>query len=730
MNGIKTHKWKFFRYGGIDQVNIESTEDLLALESLDPKLWAAMACPVENLEFDAKTLEYLDSDGDKRIKITEILAAVKWICGLLKNPAGILQPADGFPVALIDESSEEGARLASAIRQILKNLGKETADHLTLDDLSDTKKIFALTACNGDGIVTPDAAKTESAAELITTIIETTGSETDRSNKPGVSARLLEEFLNEAKKYTDWHDESKATPDILFAAEKTHELVDIYQAVASRIDDYFIRCQLASYDENYASASHALEKEYVSLLKTSLTRKTEELKDFPVALVVKESVLNLRERINPAWAVQLNKFATHIVPLIKDKTDSLTFEEWLQLKTKFKPYLNWQSKKAGQSVENLGFEQLQQILASDAPAAVKAMIDADKALEPQFNAISDVDKLVRYYQNLHILLNNFVSFRNFYDIRQKAIFQCGTLYMDSRSCELCVKVQDLAKHSSMAASCNIFLAYCECIKQGTGEKMIIAAAFTDGDSDQLQPGRNGIFVDRNKDLWEATIVKIIDHPISIRQAFWQPYKRLGRMIHEQIEKYAGSRDKSAADMLSGTITDTSSKMTSAPAGAKATAPAQSPFDAGRFAGIFAAIGLAIAALGSAISSVIAGFMALYWWQMPLAIAGVLLLISGPSMILAALRLGKRNLGAILDANGWAVNTRATINIKFGKSLTAIAELPKGAVRSFDDPFADKSSGNRIYWLAAILAIGLLLVYRSPESTACLKMMISWLSCCK
>jgi len=730
MNITRTHQWKFFRYGGIDQVNLESSEDLLALESLDPKLWAAMACPVENLEFDEKTLEYLDTDGDKRIKITEILAAVKWICGLLKTPSSIFRPASEFPVALINDTSEDGARLSSSIRHILKNLGKENAETLTLDDLSDTKKIFSLTSCNGDGIVTSDAATSPAAADLIKNIKETTGSEIDRSDKPGVSADLLEKFLAEAQKYVNWQNECKNSPDILFAGEQTHELVELYQSVAGRIDDYFIRCQLSSYDENYSSASLALEKEYISLLKTSLTRKTDELKDFPIALVAKDSVLHLKEKINPAWAVPLNRFAAKVLPVTGHSGDKLSFEEWLEIKGKFKPYMLWLGRKSGETVEKLGLERLNQILSSSAAATVKTMIDADKALEPQFNAISDVDKLVRYYLNLHILLNNFVSFKNFYDLKNKAIFQCGTLYMDSRSCELCVKVKDLAKHSSMAASCNIFLVYCECIKQGSGEKMLIAAAFTDGDSDQLQPGRNGIFIDRGKNFWEATIVKIIDHPISIRQAFWQPYRRLGMMIHEQIEKYAGARDKSAVEMLGGTISETSSKITAPQTASKPGSPPQPPFDAGRFAGIFAAIGLAIAALGSVISSVISGFLALYWWQMPLAIVGVLLLISGPSMILAALRLGKRNLGAILDANGWAVNTRATINIKFGKSLTAVAELPKGAIRSFNDPFADNSSNNRIYVLLAILVIGLLLVFRSPESTDCLIMMFTKLGCCK
>ena len=49
-----------------------------------------------------------------------------------------------------------------------------------------------------------------------------------------------------------------------------------------------------------------------------------------------------------------------------------------------------------------------------------------------------------------------------------------------------------------------------------------------------------------------------------------------------------------------------------------------------------------------------------FWQVCLAFAGLLLLISGPSMIIAYMKLRKRNLGPILDANGWAVNARANV----------------------------------------------------------------------
>jgi hypothetical protein len=105
-------------------------------------------------------------------------------------------------------------------------------------------------------------------------------------------------------------------------------------------------------------------------------------------------------------------------------------------------------------------------------------------------------------------------------------------------------------------------------------------------------------------------------------------------------------------------------------------------------------------------------MALSWWQMPLAIIGILLLISGPSMIITAMKLHRRNLGSILDANGWAINTRARINITMGRYLTSIAKLPENSKRNFDDPFKEEKNHWRM-WLTIVLVVLLLMFFFLP-----------------
>ena len=132
-------------------------------------------------------------------------------------------------------------------------------------------------------------------------------------------------------------------------------------------------------------------------------------------------------------------------------------------------------------------------------------------------------------------------------------------------------------------------------------------------------------------------------------------------------------------------------------------PPPTPFDIGKFVGIFAAISLALGAIGTAIASLLGGFMGLVWWKMPIAVGGILLLISGPSMLLAWLKLRKRNLAPLLDANGWAINAKASVNIAFGRVLTQLATLPVGAQINFKDPFVKK----RRPYTSWLLLIGLI-----------------------
>jgi hypothetical protein len=387
--------------------------------------------------------------------------------------------------------------------------------------------------------------------------------------------------------------------------------------------------------------------------------------------------LPLDKGVNPAWAGRVQTLAdAAVTPLLGAQT-ALTADQWQRLKEQLAPYAAWLAAKPDPSAQSEGVRELEQ--------------------------------LARFVRDLMLLANNFVAFKDFYARQGRATFQVGTLYLDGRSAELCVAVNDAGKHAQLATLSRMCLVYVDC--QRGADKLSVAAAFTAGDSDQLIVGRNGVFYDRQGRDWNATITKIVDHPISLRQAFWAPYKRLARLVSEQLQKVAANKAKVADDRMAVLAVETAKKGTTAAAPAapaKATPPAPpTAFDVGKFAGIFAAIGLAVGALGTALASVLTGLLTLKWWQLPIALAGMLLVVSGPAVIMAWFKLRSRNLGPILDANGWAINARARINIPFGTSLTQLAQLPANAERALTDPYAEKDTPWGLYAvLAAVVVAGL------------------------
>ena len=321
-----------------------------------------------------------------------------------------------------------------------------------------------------------------------------------------------------------------------------------------------------------------------------------------------------------------------------------------------------------------------------------------------------LEKLLLLCRDFVTLLRNFVSFQDFYAHRSKAllgrgadnespwaIFQAGTLVIDQRACNLCLKVNDMAKHNTQAPDSGMFLIYCNCKHHATGQTMQIVAAMTVGDIRNLKVGKNALFYDRQGRDWEAEVVKIIDNPISIGQAFWSPYRKLGDWI-------SGLITKSAAEKENKSFAELTSKLQSTPKTTdKAAAPA--PFDIAKFAGIFAAIGMAVGYIGSFLTSLATGVKSIAttaWWALPVAIISLLLVVSGPSMILAWMKLRKRNLAPLLNANGWAINADAIVNVLFGNTLTEKAQFP---IVKLHDPHAKSkklTKGNK--WAIAIAAI--------------------------
>ena len=460
-------------------------------------------------------------------------------------------------------------------------------------------------------------------------------------------------------------------------------------AVRQKIADWFMRCKLVQFDEDAAGALDVQVEKIAAISAGNLNDSVGEISAYPLARPRKEGLLPLAEGLNPAWQAPMAAVVA-AVPELQGK-DSVSEEEWNAVVAKVDAYTAW--KAAGETAMN---------------EAIAARLGEHAA------AIEPVERLLRYCRDYFRLLHNYVVFKDFYrrDDKFLAVFQAGKLYIDQRCCDLCVKVTDMPRSTGTAGKSGIYLLYCHCVAKSGGAQMDIVAALTDGEIGGLHEGKNAIFYDREGNDWDATITKIVDNPISVRQAFWSPYRKFGNWVTDKITKSASEKESKQFDEMTTKADSASTNLTAKPEDAAAEKKPAAPFDIAKFAGIFAAIGLAFGAIGAALG-MLGGFIVAKWYNVIILVAAVVLLISGPSMLLAWLKLRKRNLGPVLNANGWAINSDVKINTTFGKTLTSMAKYPKVVAK---DPFADKKMPwwqKCLIWLG-ILAVLFLLVFRLTQ----------------
>ncbi len=687
--------WQFFRAGGFDQVRLSTGADLVALKDLDQKLWVALACPTKGLEFDARTLELLDLDKDGRIRAPELVNACTWVGALLKDVETLPAGADTLSLANLNDSDEARKVLASA-RVVLQGLGQPEAGTLTVAQATEAVKAFDQLPFNGDGIVPPESVSDQALRQAAQDVVDTQGGEKDRSGKPGFTAPRLEAFFKDADAYVAWLDAGAKDKSAQPFGDDTAAAHAAYLAIKGKMDDFFARCRLAAFDARALTAANRDEKDYLAVTGKDLTLDAGDLKAFPLSRIEAGRALSLTDALNPAWAGAMAELVAKVVrPKLGAKQVTLTEAEWLDLRALFGAHEAWLAAKAGASVEKLGGPRVRALLAAKMKDQLEALLAQEKQQEPIAATLTSVEKLVRCHRDLFRLANNFVSFREFYERRGPAVFQVGTLYLDQRACELCLTVADAGRHGTMASLARTYLAYCDLARPASGEKMSVVAAFTNGDSDNLMVGRNGIFYDRQGRDWDATITKLVDAPISVRQAFWAPYKKVIRFVEEQVAKRANAADAESHERLTGHAKDVEK---SAEVG-KVTSAGGKKVDIGTVA----ALGVAVGGITAALGAMLEAFFGLGLW-MPLGLVGLLLAISGPSMLIAWLKLRQRNLGPLLDANGWALNAPARINVPFGAALTKLAVLPPGSTRDLSDPFAEKHRPWGFWATLAVLVV--------------------------
>ncbi|MBR1640160.1 MAG: hypothetical protein IJ688_12305 [Treponema sp.] len=715
MKKTDKHSYHFMQNGGLIQAKITTIDDVLNLRDLDPKMWTALACPVQGLEFSEETLSVLDTDKNGRVRQPEILEAVEYIRKYFSRPEVIMEKGDSIPLdALGSEPFNCGHSPLDSAKSVLEILGKKDATEITLEDLSVNDRLFAPNVFNGDGVLPAECVKEEALASAVKDIIVCTGGSDDISGAKGITRAQCQEFFDNARALKEWREAgAKDDPKIFFLKDATDSAAKSFMAVKDKINDYYLRCSLINFDSGSKDIMKT-KTDTMFLDENGNLYDIEHLALLPIALCEGGKPLPLDTGINPAWKDAVMAFKENVIkPLFEKDIASLSEANWRKIEELFKPYETWYTAMPENQVSSLGLDRITELLNGDYERKISDLLTEEEDRPPVALASVELKKMLLLRRDFVELLKNFVSFEEFYTLGEKAIFQCGTLYLDGRACDLCVKVLDMAKHGTMAALSQCFLVYCDCTKRGnTDRKMQIAALISNGNTDNIIVGRNGVFFDREGGDWDATIVKIIENPVNIKQAFFSPYKKLLRLIQEKIAKAAADKESSVNGKLAAAVENPKAAGSDAAAGLAVPKKID--------VGTVAALSVAISGITTLIVGIFTNLFKL-GWKLPFAIVLILLLISLPSMILAYIKLRQRNIAPILDASGWAINGNTKVSTVLGRTLTHLPHRPTGAYLASKDPFAAKGFPWKrtllVLILLALVICALVLILKNPNGIA-------------
>ena len=498
-------------------------------------------------------------------------------------------------------------------------------------------------------------------------------------NKDTISLPELNEF------FAHYEDDSKKEIEEALAAIKVSDApygdnsdaaVDAVDAIRDKMADFFMRCKFVQFHDDCTQALDVSVEKVAEISEKNLATCVEEISKYPISRPIPNCVLPVNEGINPAWQAAFAKAKELTIDVDYPGQESINEQEWNAIVAKVDAYVA--SKADCVKTENENY---------------------DAKIQGEHEAIKPLERLLHLYRDFYRLLRNYVMMADFYNRDEMAIFQAGRLYVDSRCLNLCLRVDNMAAHSDMAKLSGMFLVYCTCTSRVQNKTMNIVAVLTDGDLDNLRVGKNAIFYDRDGQDWDAIVTQIVDNPISIRQAFWSPYKKFWNWCTEKLNKSAEEKEAKSFENLTNKA-DTATIQVSnnlSPEQKKTETSKKQAFDIAKFAGIFAALSIALGMIGSLIGGLFKTFMATPL-SLVLLIVLIIVSVSGPSMFIAWSKLRKRNLGPVLNANGWAINAKVVVNTRFGATLTELADYPRIVL---SDPYSERKMPR---WLRRIITV--------------------------
>jgi len=715
----------FRNYGGIHQLRIESANDLAFIHQLHPARWAATSVQIESLQCDPAFLNYLNPDGSGTIRAEHLRAGVSWVFRMLAQRERMASSSDALRLADLDASHEEGRGLMEAAIHILGQLNAKSLDEISLEQVRTFQNTYGRTPPNGDGVLPPAHVSDPGAAQLATDVLEQVGGTKDMSGADGINADHLRAFLDRAQKHLAWKAlaEDEGAAAILPWGDDTAGAMRLASELDAKIEQFFCQCDLVQLDARTAERLGLNEQDLENLDGSDLGAMKTQLAEAPLQTPNAEGVLNPRGPINPYYRDRMDELQQRVLTRAQpDSHESLTRTRWRQVRSIFEPYRAWQANRPSDGVGELSETTLNEYIDGPAQKTLFELLLEDLAVKDEVKRVTDLEKLILYQRWILELANNFVCFSALYDPSRRALFELGNLIVAGRELTFTMKVQDRAEHKKIAQTSKMFLIYAEItVSEEQGSNFEIAAALTAGAQEAIDIGKRGIFYDLEGKEWDARVVDIIENPISLTEAIKSPFVKAKELITDKVEAFAGAQ----AGSLEKATSEITSKMEKGESLQAAEPPAaQVPPSSGLgMRDLLLGGGIAFAAIGSSLAYLIGTLSEISLLKVGIAVMSLVLVVALFSALSGWNKLRKRDMSALLEACGWAVNSRMYMTRRLGDLFSRTPHLPQGARKERRDLvalFLRRTGYGRSRWtrvapilLLAALALILGALYWKP-----------------
>ncbi len=647
---------------------IFDAQSLEHVEDLDDACWMATNAPIYTFNSHRVSRQFLydlDSDGDGRIRAAEVRQAVKWLLEHLEEPwSGI----DGRSTSLRKDAIRGGDKDEQDLLMAWDEnfpANEEVGRRELREKLKERQASVTTEAVLGAG----RDAEAERFRTFFQDLVDTVGGDGDCEGEIG--KQELDAFHDQARQLFDWHaraaPEGQTTSTILPLGDKTVEAYGLYVALREKLHQYFALCDVLGLDEVRPESLTIVEPMLAELDASDAQAIETLLADSPLAQPRPDGWLDLEAITNRHFAPQLETFRGRYLPaILGTEVQRLDAGQWQAVEDFFAPYETWRSEKPESEVGRLGVGTLRQYVEDGFYRdRLQQLFEEREAIE----RLLLLKELMLYQRYMLPLVNSYISFPYLYDPNQRALFEMGTLIIDGRHFTFCVKVLEgsrsglvqpdrragesrrgLDRHIEFSDASNMFVLYVDVLKRG--ELLYqVAVPVTSGTRGELRVGKVGVFENVRGEHYHARVVHIVDNPISLKEAIAAPFQKIGRLLTSKLEGLTAKPGEVLQQKGSAVLKSAEEqKQESVPA----TRASESA------GGLLAGVGVAFAALGSSLAFITTTLKDVDAWVIAIGLLGAVAAVVVPATLVALIKLSKRNLGAILEGSGWAINSRLKV----------------------------------------------------------------------